>query len=77
MGVELQKGEAELKRVLDADLPRREEIAVSSMGEVIRSEVRDFPAAKGQRWIYDRNGDVHDREPGTHEWVLVGRAKKS
>ena len=36
---------------------------------------RDFPAEEGQRWVYDRNGDSYDRDPDSHEWVLVGTKK--
>lgn len=82
MTIELHEGEKELKRVKESDITWRKEnrslLKVDGSGspyiEEVEDSLRDHPLEDGQRWVLDRNGDGYERNPGDHEWVLVGKA---
>lgn len=60
MAIDIPKGEVELKRVKESEIARNPD------------GTRQHPVQEGQRWVYDRCGDTLDRDPGNHEWVLLG-----
>lgn len=82
MAVELYEGETELRRVREDAVTWRKEnrslLKVDGSGapfiEEVEDNLRDLPFEDGQRWVLDRGHDIYEKDAGSHEWVLVGKA---